>query len=344
MRIKSTEVECVHGIIKEDLYITISNYREIEKLLYIKFYKEKNEVTVDLEIKADRDILRKIMLMPYITKVVYINSFNEKEEVKNTGTLVAKFSKKSDIPGLISDEAIMKFQQIQKRDGDMVEVSNFAILTFEVIEILERNNITKAKMIGDRYIYQLETLKSIKEQVEEYRKNATISSETEKFMDIYTLLCANIELDENEEKLGYLEGIITGKSSQIGFAIILNYMLSEFNIKSNIVRGTILNSVPHTWNQVKVDGMWYNTDLALDAITYKEHSIRYMNQYCLKRDETFYKDHTPNPNSKLENCDRDSIYVVAEQIEAQKNFVSSIKNKVGRCKRIRNKSQLLGNK
>ena len=82
-----------------------------------------------------------------------------------------------------------------------------------------------------------------------------------------------------------------------GYAVVLKKLLNELGVESRILSGTgVLENGErggHAWNQVKIDGKWYNLDLTWDAYNIKKGSQL---EYFLMDDETFGKDHI---NSKL---------------------------------------------
>ena len=62
------------------------------------------------------------------------------------------------------------------------------------------------------------------------------------------------------------------------------------NIKSNIITGEDLeNEKQHSWNQVELEGKWYNADLAMDIKNIKKNKT----EYCLLGDKDFLETHLP---------------------------------------------------
>ena len=78
-----------------------------------------------------------------------------------------------------------------------------------------------------------------------------------------------------------------------GLAEILKNCLACLDIEANIISGTYNNSEKeNSWNQVKIDNMWYNTDLALDSKDLINKSIlKKKAMYCLLNDKDFYSTH-----------------------------------------------------
>lgn len=336
MEIKSVKSNKISN--KEDIYVVISENKEIEKLLYLKFYKLRNSITVELQNNVTKDIIRKIMLMEHIDKIVYVNSDNKKEEIINKSNVFGKFIKNAELDDLISDEAIIKFQQIKRRVGSAVEVDNITILTPEVLSVLERNNIKNIILSEENEVqYSIDKFKIIQKYINAYINLVKNEKESvEQFLELYYLLCDNIVQDTQNSNIGILNSIVSQKCPMTKYAYVLKYMLEFLNIKCKIIEGNVKYNGYHTWNQVRIDGIWYNVDLALDALEFQKNNVGYINKYCLKSDEDFYELHNPLTQS-LEKCAKNSYYIVAKNIEQQENFVRSIRQKVLKFRRNRKK-------
>lgn len=144
----------------------------------------------------------------------------------------------------------------------------------------------------DERDYTPEELKAIKNAIQRIKDQAPIIDindehrEMKLFSYVYTTLAYMIEYDklsaEASDTVGYeremaedmirkagtLHGLITGKSLCSGYSNILQTVLSEFNIESLYVGGGAKTkgegTGAHAWNQVKLDGQWYNCDLTND--------------------------------------------------------------------------------
>lgn len=140
--------------------------------------------------------------------------------------------------------------------------------------------------------------------------------------------------DENARITRSLKGaLVEGRAVCYGYSLALKYALNYFGIESEMIKGKT-----HAWNQVKIDGKWYNVDL-----TWSYENIRNILEYasilklgmteridqykrdiaegrknisldnCLVSDELFYKSkyHTPESNLYVSKCpisfDQDKI-------------------------------------
>jgi len=98
----------------------------------------------------------------------------------------------------------------------------------------------------------------------------------------------NEEINSIRKKpAGLYGGLIEGKAICAGYALILHEALKYVGIKSQFVRGQDAKK-GHAWNQVKIDGKWYNADPTWDSEEYQMYG-RYENM--LLNDEDFNKTH-----------------------------------------------------
>ena len=117
----------------------------------------------------------------------------------------------------------------------------------------------------------------------------TTDTEIQKFLKVYKRLGLKIELDEEQKDSSKI------KCKKPDVSKMLEKCLQCINIESNIIFGDELeNGEKHYWNQVKIDGKWYNVDLALDIPNIKKKKT----EYCLVDDEDFYEFHTAKSGEK----------------------------------------------
>ena len=135
------------------------------------------------------------------------------------------------------------------------------------------------------------------------------------FSQVYVILANSIEynydavLPENKnnydiknECRSLYGGLVKGKSVCAGYANILKQVLSQYNIRCECINSKAEDGVSHAYNQVFIDGQWYNCDLTLDTTSIIKNYTSVRNS--LKSDkefgvnEIFY--HTPV--KKVRNC------------------------------------------
>ncbi len=107
----------------------------------------------------------------------------------------------------------------------------------------------------------------------------------------YTKQVAEKLIEESRKELGGLySGLVEGKTVCAGYSLILCEALNRIGIKALYVWGFSQDlDAGHAWNQVQIDGKWYNIDLTLDA-----QNIQLYGRYeeMLLSDEEFEETHS----------------------------------------------------
>ena len=192
-----------------------------------------------------------------------------------------------------------------------------------------------------RFERALHKVRIIGDKLKRYIKKNKIKGDIEKVFVVYNYIFKNIsydyeylELDKKSKKIGFnnltvleqrkifrtqtLEGIFTKKTVCTGFSYIFKMLLEYIGIESNICIGYFKigreKEIPHAWNQVKIDGKWYNIDVSYGI----EHHDEYVRieegkipKYFLLSDNEYYKKYIvskigmKNKNTKMKvyNCD-----------------------------------------
>ena len=139
--------------------------------------------------------------------------------------------------------------ELAKDLKDRLELKNIGILDYEKSRI-------KTYSVDD-YI-------EIREKFDEIiSKLSKHSNEIELFEELYNYIKENIKYDEENEsniKTFYLEKF----SNHNLFASVIDDILRVLKIKSHIISGISYDKPNCMWNQVKLEGDWYNVDLASD--------------------------------------------------------------------------------
>ncbi len=113
--------------------------------------------------------------------------------------------------------------------------------------------------------------------------------------DYYWSICKYKRYKEKQKEIkkirknsaGLYGGLIDGKAICAGYALILHEALKYVGMKSQYVVG-YNEKVGHAWNQVQIDGKWYNIDATWDALYYQTYG---QYKYMLLNDEDFDKTH-----------------------------------------------------
>ena len=195
-----------------------------------------------------------------------------------------------------------------------LQIKDFSYLTEEDATLFaERLKIDSIRIL-DTEGYLDYKKKKIKYSIEEYieirkRLNVFVNKALEYETDIERVLCAYkeiglyLEKDYNVEKaetdITMLLNMLTeAKTFKEGYAEVLQNVLAILNIESNYVKGTSYGE-EHLWNQVCIDGIWYNLDLEKDKEAISKKGIfRGRVEHCLVSDEVFLKTHLPKSKDR----------------------------------------------
>lgn len=195
-----------------------------------------------------------------------------------------------------------------------LQIKDFSYLTEEDATLFaERLKIDSIRIL-DTEGYLDYKKKKIKYSIEEYieirkRLNVFVNKALEYETDLERVLCAYkeiglyLEKDYNVEKaetdITMLLNMLTeAKTFKEGYAEVLQNVLAILNIESNYVKGTSYGE-EHLWNQVCIDGIWYNLDLEKDKEAISKKGIfRGRVEHCLVSDEVFLKTHLPKSKER----------------------------------------------
>lgn len=146
-------------------------------------------------------------------------------------------------------------------------------------------------------------------------------SQLEKVVVIHDYLTYNVDYDYDNYLTGNIPGssysalgaLKTGKAVCSGYAYAFYELAKAAGLEVKYISGTADNGSGngyqgHAWNQVKIDGVWYNVDTTWDDPTYKgkdpnDHSGNSYG-YFLISDATIETKHKPNSNDKA-TCPKD---------------------------------------
>lgn len=286
----------VNVIGNENIKIDINNEEDLRKLKELGLFSNVN-VTIKL------NDLQKI----------YELQRNEKYHITLRIDNITQLSKK-------------KLEKLEKNYHiDRIQISQ----EFEDVKGRNLSNVISEECCNLRETYRkdvyIKIVKQINELTKKIRKNTT---EAEKFCSIYKLLGELIEYPYNHyeecellNKKEYLEysedhnltGCLFDRQGACeGIAKTLKQMLARVSIESKQIMGDI-NGNPHMWNQVKIDGKWYNCDLTQDLSRITNGKSP---KYCLLSDEDFKEYITDTPVK--EDC-----YETYDQQELEKYFTKN---------------------
>lgn len=221
------------------------------------------------------------------------------------------------------------FDNLRKNSYGSIQVRVY----FEDLDIVE-HYLT-------RFERALHKVRTVGDKLKRYIKKNKIKGDIEKVCIVYNYIFKNISydyeylnIDKKLKKVGFdnlstlekrkifrtqtLEGIYTKKTVCTGFSYIFKMLLEYIGIESNICIGYFKigreKEIPHAWNQVKIDGKWYNIDVSY-GIEHHDEYIRIeegkIPKYFLLSDNEYYKKYivskvgmkNENTKMKIYNCD-----------------------------------------
>ena len=110
--------------------------------------------------------------------------------------------------------------------------------------------------LSERMEYDFyESYQSAKNEQEREKQKATYKDLTGKNLEEYLEENKGVDIEKSKLEDGNLLGFLNGKSVCRGNVEIIRNLAAEFGIETNEIIG-----IGHTWNQVKLDGVWYDDD------------------------------------------------------------------------------------
>lgn len=203
------------------------------------------------------------------------------------------------------DELKRRYEWIQKQGYKLNEkfFSSFKGITAKKLEILGEDNYYIERDLGNPYNRnEILQLLNIMESMKENTKDC--NEDIDKFLPVYKSIGMHADYDNsgNKESEEYIEGnekltrslrgvLLQGRAVCAGYAHALYVCLNYIGVEASYVGGEIFdnknNSLGgHAWNQVKIQGEWYNCDLTWDKDGIRKKGIL---KCCLKSDEEFDK-------------------------------------------------------
>ena len=174
-----------------------------------------------------------------------------------------------------------------------LEISSINKLNFGHLELLEKEgrSFNKIFLTGFNltYSFSIRELRDLKEKLNEIITNTGIDinkNELLRFLKIYRIIGINVEYEKYKN---WKVALRDRKATCSGYSELLSLMLDRVGIKSIVLEGeSYINGIRegHAWNQVRINGKWYNCDLTWDSDRMRKDKPV---QYCLRSDEFFRK-------------------------------------------------------
>lgn len=196
----------------------------------------------------------------------------------------------------VADYSNMKFKLNENTfDKNEYSYSEMCAIMIKMEELTAGINPNASEMDKFTIIYERMT-RTITYDHDCIRKEDELERMRKKELDVNDYDAASKTYTEileiRKNAAGLYGGLVDGKAICAGYAIILNEALQYVGIKSKYIEGfPHVNSNKkhgHAWNQVKIDGKWYNVDSTWDAGSLQ--NIGYW-KYALVSDKNFQQSH-----------------------------------------------------
>jgi hypothetical protein len=186
------------------------------------------------------------------------------------------------------------------KENVILAIKDIAYLNVEQInEMRDKLNVESITIFEDSQniknctCYFVNDYIEIRKAAEEIVSNIPESlNDLEKFNNLYNYFKEKIEYDEEAKNIQ--DVFIRGKASYNLYASAISSCLKIMNFENKVIGGEINNERNLLWNQVKIDGQWYNFDIAGNVKAKQDKKfMQYVFKENLLNDEQFYKNHTP---------------------------------------------------
>lgn len=138
------------------------------------------------------------------------------------------------------------------------------------------------------YVASTEEVKKQKQATDaEINKIATLAqvgkNDMEKICIVHDYLVKNSSYDRSFQSATPYDLLVNKKGTCISYSRTMQMIAFKLGLECEIINNVEMN---HSWNEVKVDGQWYNVDITYDAVSYEGiGSMTYANS--LKSDKYF---------------------------------------------------------
>lgn len=291
-------------------YIKISNNIDIDNMYNGKIY---------LRIRNDIEYKRFVEYKHY-NNIKLIVDINNLEELNITDfDLTIQIDKVSELQENRLDKLVESYNireillgqipYLSKKDMHLYEIMSkmYDIESSKKLELEKLNKITND-------IYTINDYKRILCRFDDILNQLNIENRIDGVYKIFDYIAKNVSYDDDGVKhtlisnQNLIGAVFNGKSVCEGYSKFLQQMLSLIDVESIVVQGGgIKEEGGHVWNQVFIDGKWYNVDVT--AASYGFHHGKQINTCLVKDDCLLYK--TDSSISHL--CDEDYEIKVNEK-------------------------------
>lgn len=274
----------IHNLYENKTYLRLRTKEEYERFKVCKDYK-KVKVIVSLEDLEKLDITD-------LNLVIQIDKVSELD-LNKLNSLLDRYNIKEILLGQIA--------YLTKEDLYLYEIMSkmYNIDSSNMLELEKMNKITND-------IYSIKEYVSIMNYFKDVLSKLNIKDDLDGFYKIFNYIANEVYYDDQgvmETKIdnqNLKNAVFNKKSVCEGYSKLLEQMLSLIGIDSKIVQGGgKKEDGGHVWNQVNIDGKWYNADVTLAS--YSIHNNEEIKTCLVKDSSLLYKTNT----SISSTCDED---------------------------------------
>ena len=279
----------IKGKFKKDVYLEIENDADSNVKDYIEINDEEG-ISIKVNTVSLDTIVNKVSFYKFDRLILVLDNENNIEDylkklkkIKNKIELEVK-----DFSCLTVEDAVLLSERLK----------------IDCITIIDEDGDLDYKNQKGKIKYSIEEYIEIRKLLNIFVQNALkYETELEQFLCVYKEVGLYLEKDYD---MKFSESDITNtlnmlnekKTFKEGYAEVLQNVLAILGIESNYIKG-IVNKEEHLWNQVCIDGIWYNVDLEKDKEAISKKGIfRGRVEYCLVSDEMFLKTHLPKSKKR----------------------------------------------
>ena len=230
-------------------------------------------------------------------------------------------------------EYIKKLRKIKTKL--MINITDISYLDIDLVQDLRDKLMVEDIGVLDYEknkvkIYSIDEYIEIREKFDEIvSKFSEYVNDIEMFEELYNYIKLNVRYSEEEIDSDIRIFLMDNESNYNLYAFAMNSILKVLEIECKLISGDSYGENGHVWNQVNINGDWYNVDLGGDLKFKPNKKIKKSKlKEILMDDETFLKTHIARSKN---------VTVCNTKIIEKKKELKRSNKKMGMFKRIINK-------
>ena len=302
------DIELLRKYNKENSILYFSDINNLKKIKYnTNICNNLNDIYLRIRNKKEYEEFKKLDMD--INIIIELNDLENIQPTKNKITLQIDAIRELPVHKLkilkmkynIVNVLLGQIQYITNEYADLLDIlsNQFGIEKSNQLELEKNNNVTND-------IYDISTYIKIYNCIEKIINQNKKEDLVETIYSIFLDLANNISYDddgvrntkiENQNLIGPL---FYKKAVCEGYSKLFQQILSILNIKSLVVSGGGRKvDGGHVWNQVEINGVWYNADVT--AQSYAVHNNENWNMFLREDKICRYQSSSPFAKKYLKN-------------------------------------------